>query len=79
MKKLEHTVKNYEDALMGEPLFLDELFMKKYDHIGERTCVEDFKFIVLFEKRNLDLSIFTFDEPNSGQSSKNKIEEHLID
>jgi len=56
----------------------DELFKDECDHSGAKTCVEDFKFRVPFEKRKLDLSIFTFDEPTNDQSSENKIQESLI-
>ena len=48
-----------------EPLFLDELFKDECDHSEKKTYVEDLKFRVLFEKRKLDLSIFTFDEPTN--------------
>jgi len=36
-----------------EPLFLDELFKNECDHSGEKKYVEDLKFRVLFEKRNV--------------------------
>ena len=62
-----------------EPLFLDELFKDEYDHSKEKACVEDLEFRVSFEKRKLDLSIFTFDEPTNSQSFENKIQESIID
>ena len=47
-------------CIIEKPLFLDELFKDECDHCGEKTRVEDFKPRVPFEKRKLDLSIFTF-------------------
>jgi len=36
-----------------ELLFLNELFKDECDHNSERTCVEDLKSRIPFEKRNL--------------------------
>ena len=47
-------------CIVDEPLFLDELFKDECDHSGKKTCIKDFKSRVPFEKRKLDLSIFTF-------------------
>ena len=57
-----------------ELLFLDELLKDECDYSGDKTYVEDLKFRVLFEKRKLDLSIFTFDEPINDQSLENIIQ-----
>ena len=70
MEKMEHTIKNCEDALMdNDPLFLDELFTEECDHSGEKIFIENLKFRALFEKKKLkkklDSSIFTFDEPTN--------------
>jgi len=46
------------------------LFKDEYDHSGEKTRVEDFKSSVPFEKRKLDLIIFTFNEPTNDQHAK---------
>ena len=73
---MEHNCKNA--CVDDEPLFLDELFKDERDHSSERTCVEDLKFRVSFEKK-LDLSIFTFDEPTNDQAFQNMIQEALID
>ena len=48
-------------------------------HNGEKIYIEDFKFRVPFEKRKLDLSIFTFDESTNIQSFKSIIKESRID
>ena len=78
MEKIEHTDQICKDAYMdNESLFL-ELFTEECDHNGEKTCVEDLKFRVPFEKRKLDLSIFTFDEPTNDQAFENLIQESLI-
>jgi len=63
----------------NEPLFLDEFFTEECDQNGEKICVEDLKFRVPFEKRKLDSSIFTFDEPTNDQGFENIIQESLID
>ena len=77
---MDRTAKNYEDAYSDdEPLFLDELFKDDYDHSGEKTCVENIESRVPFEKRKLNLSIFTFNEPTNDQSFENMIQEYLID
>ena len=79
METIEHTDQNCEDAYMdNEPLFLDELFVEECDHNDKKTCVENLEFRVPFEKRKLDLSIFTFDEPINDQAFKNMIQESLI-
>ena len=70
----------YEDVcIVDEALFLDELFKDECDHSDEKTYIEDFKSRVSFEKRKLDLSIFTFDESTNDQALKNMIQEPLID
>ena len=71
VEKMEHKC---EDACMDdELLFLDELFKDECNHSGEKTCVENLKSRVFFEKRKLDLSIFTFDEPTNDQSFDNAL------
>lgn len=42
-------------------------------------CVEEPKSRVPFERRKLDLSIFSFDEPTNDNSFRNIIQEPLID
>ena len=54
-------------------------FLLKCEHSGEKTCVENIESRVPFEKRKLDLSIFTFDEPTNDQAFENMIQESLID
>ena len=79
MEKMEFTDQNCEDAYMNiEPLFL-KYFTEECDHNGEKTCIENLKFRIRFEKRKLDLSIFTFDKPTNDQGFKNIIQESLID
>ena len=79
MEKMEHTNQNCKDAYMdNEPLFLNELFIEECDHNDEKTCIEDLKFRVPFEKSKLDLSIFTFDEPINDHTFQNLIQESLI-
>jgi len=71
---VEQVESSCEDAYLDdEPLFLDELFKNECDHPGEKTCVENLESRVSFEKRKLDLSIFTFDEPTNDQVFKNMI------
>ena len=54
VERMEHTAKNCDDAYIdNEPLFLYELFTVECDNSGEKTCIEDLKFRVLFEKENL--------------------------
>jgi len=72
----EKYVNEYID---DESLFLDELFKDECNHSSERTYVEDLKFRVPFEKRKLDLSIVTFDEPTNDQTFENIIQEPRID
>jgi len=60
------------------PLFLNELFKDECDHSGEKYCVDYLKSRVLFEKRKLKLSIFTFDEPTNDQSFDNTLQELRI-
>ena len=68
-----------EDVCMAdEPIFLDKLFKDECDHSDEKTRVEDFKSGVPFEKRKLDLSIFTFDEPTNDQSRQNISQEDMV-
>jgi len=43
----------------NQPLFLDELFKDEDDHNGEKICNENLKSRVFFEKRKLDLSVFS--------------------
>jgi len=58
-----------EDACEDDkPLFLDVLFKDECDYSGEKTYAKDFKSRVFFEKRKLDLSIFTFNGPTNDQS-----------
>jgi len=59
-----------------EPLFFDILFKDKCDHSGEKMCVT---CRVLFERRKLDLSIFTFNEQLNDQSFENITQELQID
>ena len=49
-----------------ETLFLDKLFKNECDHSSEKYCVDNLKSKVSFEKRKLELSIFTFVEPTNG-------------
>ena len=80
VERMDHIAKNYEDAYLDdEPLFLDELFKDDCDHSGEKTCVENLESRVSFEKRKLNLSIFTFDESTNDQAFENMIQESLID
>ena len=51
-----------------EPLFLDVLLKDECDHSDKKTYVKNFKCRVSFERRKLDLSIFTFNEPTNDQS-----------
>ena len=68
---LKHVDHNVEDVFVDdEPMFLEELFK---DECFEKTCVEELKSKVSFEKKNFDLSIFTFDEPSNNQSFENWI------
>ena len=54
LRENKHTKQNYENVSMNdEPMFFDELFKDECDHSSERTYVEDLKFRVFFEKRNL--------------------------
>ena len=74
MKHVDH---NIEDACVDdEPMFLEELFK---DECFEKTCVEKLKSKVSFEKKKLDLNIFTFDEPSNDHTFENMIQESLID
>jgi len=54
-------------------------FLRLSDYSGDKTYVENLEFRVPFEKRKLDLSIFTFDESTNDQALKNMIQEPLID
>ena len=65
VEKLEHNCEN--TCMDDEPLFLDKLFKDECDHSGEKTRIEDFKSRVPSEKRKLDLSIFTLEEPTNDQ------------
>ena len=72
-EKIKHTKQNCKNICMGdEPLFLNELFKDECNH-SEKTCVDNLKFRVLFEKRKLELSIFTFDDPTNDQSFDNAL------
>jgi len=80
---VEQVESSCEDAyLNNEPLFLDELFKDECDNSGEKTCVENFESRVPFQKRKLDLSIFTFEnmiqESLLDQSFENLFEDELI-
>jgi len=44
-------------------LFHNILFNNECDHSGEKICLKDFTSRNLFERRKLNLSIFTFNEP----------------
>jgi len=69
---LKHVDHNVEEVRVDdEPMFLEELFKDECDHSSEKTCVEELKSRVLFERRKLDLSIFTFVEPSNNQSFEN--------
>ena len=48
------------------------------NHSGKKTRVEDVKSRVPFEKRKLDLSIFTFDESTNDQSHKKISQEDMV-
>ena len=61
-----------------EHLFLDIFFKDEYDHSGEKICIKNVTPRVSFERRKLDLSIFTFNEPNNEQSFENITQEHQI-
>ena len=54
-------------------------FLKMSAIIVVRKCIENLNSRVLFEKRKLDLSIFTFDEQINDQTSKKIIKELPID
>ena len=56
---------------VDQPMFLEELFKDECDHNSEKTCVKELKSRVPFERRKLDLSIFTIDEPSNNQSFEN--------
>jgi len=58
-------------------MFLKELFKDECDHSSEKTCVEELKSRVPFERRKLDLSIITFDEPLNNQSFENWVEVNI--
>ena len=76
---VEQAESSCEDAYLDdEPLFLDELPIDEHDNSGEKTRVENLKSRVLFEKRKLDLSIFTFDEPINDQTFDNTFQEPRI-
>jgi len=62
-----------------EHLFLDILFKDECDHSAETTCVKDVTSKVFFERKKLDLSIFTFNEPTNGQLVENITQEPQID
>ena len=78
---LKETVELYcEDVYKDdEPLFLDILFMDECDHSGEKTCVKNVMSRVIFERRKLDLSIFTFNKPINDQSFESITQEPQID
>jgi len=77
---LKHVDHNFEDECVdNEPIFLKELFKGECDHSFEKTCVEELKSRVPFEKRKLDLSNFTFDEPSNNQSFENWVEVNITD
>ena len=65
-------------CIVDEPLFLDKLFKDECNHSGKKIRVEDFKSKIPFEKRKLDLSIFTFDEPTNDQSCEYISQEDMI-
>jgi len=66
---LKHVDHNVEDVCVIDKLmFLKELFKNEYDHSSEKTSADDLKSRVSFERRKLDLSIFTFDEQLNNQS-----------
>ena len=70
---LKHVDHNVEDVCVDNvPIFLENLFKDEHDHSSEKTCVEELKSRVLFERRKFDLSIFTFDEPLNNQSFKTR-------
>jgi len=69
---LKHVYHNVEDVCVDdEYIFLEELFKDECEHSSEKTCVEELMSRVPFERRKLDLSIFTFDEPLNNQSFEN--------
>ena len=73
---LKHVDHNVEDVCVDdEPMFLEKLFK---DECFEKTYVEELKSKLLFEKRKIDLSIFTFDEPSNNQSFENWVEINKI-
>jgi len=75
---LKHVDHNVEDVYVDdEPMFLEELFKNECDHSSEKTCVEELKSRVSFERRKLHLSIFTFDDPLNNQSFKNSVEVNI--
>jgi len=55
------------------------LFKDELDHSFEKTCVEELKSKVPFEKRKIHLSGFTFDEPSINQSFENWVEVNVTD
>ena len=77
---LKETIELYcEDVCKdNEPLFLDILFKYECDHSGEKTCIKNVTFRVLFERKKLDLSIFIFNEPTNDQSFENITQEPQI-
>ena len=62
-----------------ESLFIGELFKDEYNHSGEKIYIENLKFRVPFQKRKVDLSIFTFDALTTDQSFENKIQKSFTD
>ena len=60
-----------------EPLFLYILFKDECDHSSEKTCVKDIITKVPFDRKKLDLSIFTFNELTNDQSFENIIQKTL--
>ena len=68
----KHVDHNIEDVCADdEAMFLEELFKEECDHSFEKTSFEELKSRVYFERRKLDLNIFTFDEPLNNQSFEN--------
>jgi len=58
---------------------LISFFIEECDHNSEKTSIDDLEFRVPFEKRKLNLSVFTFDEPTNNQAFENIIQESLTD
>ena len=60
-----------------ERILLKKLFKDECDNSSKKRRIEELKWRVYFERRKLDLSIFTFDEPLNNQSFENWVEVNM--